>query len=217
MNTTIERCEIQGCTRPTLARNMCGMHYQRWSKTGDPGEAKPRYQQKPDICTVDGCSTPAEAKGYCLMHYKRWRNTGDPGLAEKRLKRITGPCTFPDCGKPSYVRGLCSGHNRQARDGKELRPLRSISPPGSGTIKDGYRCISNGSGKWRFEHRLIMAGVLGRELFSNENVHHINGDKLNNSPTNLELWITSQPSGQRVPDLLAWAHEIIARYECFTN
>jgi type II secretory pathway component PulM len=58
-----------------------------------------------------------------------------------------------------------------------------------------------------------MQEVLGRLLTKGENVHHINGNKLDNRPENLELWVTSQPSGQRINDLLSWAHEIIDRYE----
>ena len=37
------------------------------------------------------------------------------------------------------------------------------------------------------EHRLILSKVLGRMLTKDELVHHIDGDKLNNSPENLEL------------------------------
>ena len=37
------------------------------------------------------------------------------------------------------------------------------------------------------EHRLVMARKLGRPLLRTETVHHIDGDRTNNSPENLEL------------------------------
>ena len=58
-----------------------------------------------------------------------------------------------------------------------------------------------------------MAEHLGRPLLENEDVHHRNGDRLDNAIGNLELWVyRKQPRGQRVADLLADARRIIAEY-----
>lgn len=62
------------------------------------------------------------------------------------------------------------------------------------------------------EHRIIMEQTLGREMFPDENVHHINGARDDNRIENLELWSNSQPSGQRVEDKVAWAASFLARY-----
>lgn len=86
--------------------------------------------------------------------------------------------------------------------------------------KDGYARVYLGRGVdgaygsgYALEHRVVMAAMLGRPLRPNENPHHRNGVKSDNRPKNLELWVVSQPKGQRVQDMVAWAREILETYE----
>lgn len=68
------------------------------------------------------------------------------------------------------------------------------------------------SGRTVLKHRMVIEIELGRALLPTEFVHHINGDRADNRRANLELWITSQPKGQRVEDKVKWAREILKLY-----
>lgn len=75
----MEKCSIDGCSKPVLARTWCKTHYNRWYKTGSPlGKGRKR-----NLCAVDNCQEFVHGHGYCHHHYTQWKRYGDPlGSAE---------------------------------------------------------------------------------------------------------------------------------------
>ncbi len=62
-----------------------------------------------------------------------------------------------------------------------------------------------------------MSKHLGRELLPGETVHHINGDRKNNSLSNLELFNSRHGPGQRVIDKVEFAIKILRLYPEFAR
>lgn len=172
------------------------------------GRAKPKA-----ACSVSWCDKSSVAFGLCRMHYIRQRR----GIDLNKPKRKSPPrrsCSVPSCTNDHAARGYCESHYvawKYHEFDDELKPDDEIERKPDSL---GYIRIKTGSGcRFELEHRMIMAQIIGRPLERHENVHHKNGNRADNRPSNLELWSKKQPAGQRIEDKLKWAYEIIEMYE----
>jgi len=61
-------------------------------------------------------------------------------------------------------------------------------PDGTGAVtKAGYISISNGTGKFIYEHVRVAEAAIGRQLPLGAQVHHVDGNPANNTKTNLVI------------------------------
>lgn len=67
----------------------------------------------------------------------------------------------------------------------------------------GYLEHTRGKNKYRSVHVVIMEEIIGRKLNSDECVHHIDGNKTNNDPSNLQLMTFKQHSAHHAKENLS--------------
>jgi hypothetical protein len=150
--------------------------------------------------------------GYCSLHYSRLVKHGNVGPVRSLIASNSGQCMIVGCEGDVVCNSLCNMHYRRLLRTGELGPVeRKRALVASGLDRKGYRVLRINGREYK-EHRLVMERVLGRPLKAGENVHHLDGNKANNDPSNLELWVKTQPCGQRVRDRVKAALRLLRDY-----
>ena len=195
-------CTREGCDSLRQGgRKLCSTHH--WLKRRYGLDNLPLR-----VCQASGCENVISNKimkaKYCSGRCKR-----------RSSKRST--CFHDGCADITAIYSrYCGMHRQRSQKGQDMdAPKYRIGTPPltRSKLRTGYVYIKRPDYDWQWEHRYVMEQYLGRPLLSHENVHHLNGIRDDNRIDNLELWSTSQPSGQRVADKLAWAREFISQYE----
>lgn len=103
--------------------------------------------------------------------------------------------TCPDCG------------GRKHFDAKRCRACRNGLV---GRHTSGYVLVRPPSGgKKVYAHRLVAETALGRPLRTDEQVHHINGDKTDNRPENLEVLSVKEHRERHAPAECLRGHPLV--------
>lgn len=139
------------------------------------------------------CTVMPDSRAFCSTKcHGTWR-TNDPATRD-RLKSIAknGRAAWTDASLTSYKSKMTGDKNPAWKGGvtifkthgnyagvKYVRCPPEFLPMAR---KDGYV----------MEHRLIVAGMIGRCLSRTETVHHVNHDPTDNRQENLELFATNK-------------------------
>lgn len=109
---------------------------------------------------------------------------------------------YCECGCGTVVRKrFAKGHYARVNNPMKIKEVvekhsgknnSNWVPIGSTRIKDSrrglpYVFIKVAENEWEYEHRVNMESYLGRKLQTNEHVHHLNGNTLDNRVENLSV------------------------------
>jgi hypothetical protein len=133
---------------------------------------------------------------------------------------------MPEIRKPSGFlkrgRCLCSTKCRMIYRRLAYQAKHSDAEATRHKYKNGYIRVvvpgkNGGFSREVLEHRYVMEQHIGRRLLPAETVHHIDGNRSNNTIENLELFSSRHGPGQRVIDKVDFAIEMLRLYPEFAK
>lgn len=135
-----------------------------------------------------------------IRRFGSWNAALDAAGIERTREMIQPRLRCRDCGALAYARKRCAPHYVAYMEQHGNRP----------DARSRYVHV-NVLGERMVEQRAVMQAVVGRSLYPEETVHH-KGSRTDNRPSRLELRVSAHGPGWSIPDAVAWAHEILARY-----
>jgi hypothetical protein len=64
-------CSVKGCENPVKYKELCGKHYKRQWRHGDPNQTAYWRKEKGMLCIAPDCAKFARHGEYCTAHYIR--------------------------------------------------------------------------------------------------------------------------------------------------
>lgn len=133
---------------------------------------------KCELCGLE-CRMQIPATHLKKMHQmttKQYKKLGYQTLSEARLAQLKNSPV--GSGKEKGIRGKYGANHPNWKGGHIAR--------------SGYKIISKRGKSNLYEHRVTAENMIGRPLNSDEVVHHIDGNRSNNHPTNLQVMKKSE-------------------------
>lgn len=203
-------CSIDGCDTMTRGyQKICDKHLARIKRRGDPNYTRVRRVVTETEAWCNKGQHMVEHSGFA----KGQRMCRDC-RREYNYNNYSAGLLCTECARPvaNVSQTLMCRPCRSTFLRAKASTARRLNTQGYAFITGQYDHPNANNRGQVLEHVKVMSEILGRPLCDGENVHHINGVRDDNRPENLELWVISQPAGQRPADLVAWAYEILERY-----
>lgn len=142
-----------------------------------------------NFCVACQTETKIYKSNMCMYHF-----LGKDGRKDERICPVIGCKNIQE--KKNQWYGYCKYHYAMRNAAKKKTPASARRTDGAGYV------YINVNGRTIAEHRHVMSQMIGRELLSHESVHHKNGKRDDNTPENLELWVSPQRFGRRAVDVM---------------